>query len=992
MFGKSKSDREEIKKLRETERLFREALKTGGQNYIADEFENSMREGMTEVDNDGETRYNKRHSNELLNILTGEEKSLFYQGISELDSQNYHKHKLPNGNYLLDVGNKLIETNGDYDAPSIESIIEFHQFSSQKSKARDYINEKVNNGTAVWKSVELINRICEEEVARYHGRSYSGQNQASYGQGLDYGQNRGTSQNGNNGTGVSRQTRGNKRRIISYHVNEDGSTETVYSDGTKVVENKKYSRKADSSTAEKKRLTDSDIEDYLHAGERGNISKIRAYESGEKVILTSESEIKEYIGNAINGEQLSVVSYGKVSDRLANDVEKYSESKIDISDNYLELVPNDIRHAYKEHKTAKEQGNIDLTIDDFENIPEYFDSYDELVYAIKYNSGRTHICVSKKLPEGRIIIIETVSKSRGAVQFKNAIGLTEDRYIRDYQNKYKRDSSNSRGGESLTISPRDDTISNNSISPDEQNVNNFEQKGAKKSRKADDTVTVSKGKWAKMRADYLGERVFTRKSVQGELEKISAFQKLPAKMRNELIDSIWQGYNNRLNEHGFNLFSQMMFNKLHATILQETSFLTEALDTEPINAEKQLDAEIETASLNQKFDYGITQNDVDRYVDNAYQKENTLDYQKYAMPSDKLLSDTKDEIDLSGYIHAMRDNDIRHIRNSHGDKTNEKYPVTAEDIKHIPDIVFNYDKVFVVKRNDQNKSKTGIIYVKVNADNTVYFLEQVTEQYHNEKLLVNKQMIKTGITDIPHLKGLEDAILKKQSKTEYLADLRKIHEVYAQSATQPYSTYSVSQNQKNVKFTEAEYIKKLDAEIETALKSIVENAPLSARAKMEAKLLTEDAAYWKKQAEQANERAICVKNCMQALKKLQDSKSGKYRNASKLKNEAFKRPLEQLARINFREGINVTGTRGIFAELSKWYTPENELFADMAEGYKGRFDQEIKDMLDRLADEKFEKIKRADLICSFALRHHITDKYSVSFGWVINRYMRNCTD
>ena len=38
-FGKSESEREEIKKLRETERLFRAALETGGQDYIRGEME-----------------------------------------------------------------------------------------------------------------------------------------------------------------------------------------------------------------------------------------------------------------------------------------------------------------------------------------------------------------------------------------------------------------------------------------------------------------------------------------------------------------------------------------------------------------------------------------------------------------------------------------------------------------------------------------------------------------------------------------------------------------------------------------------------------------------------------------------------------------------------------------------------------------------------------------------------------------------------------------
>lgn len=154
------------------------------------------------------------------------------------------------------------------------------------------------------------------------------------------------------------------------------------------------------------------------------------------------------------------------------------------------------------------------------------------------------------------------------------------------------------------------------------------------------------------------------------------------------------------------------------------------------------------------------------------------------------------DIDLNGYAHALRDNDIRHIRNSHGENTQEKYPVTKQDIKNIPWIVENYDKVYTIKRND---GRTGIMYVKVNDQGTVYYLEQVTSKYGNEPLLVNKQMIKTGIDDIPDLPGLIDAITKKQSETEFLNDLKKAQQVYAQSVYQSHSINKVTQPGADVK-------------------------------------------------------------------------------------------------------------------------------------------------------------------------------------------------
>ena len=60
----------------------------------------------------------------------------------------------------------------------------------------------------------------------------------------------------------------------------------------------------------------------------------------------------------------------------------------------------------------------------------------------------------------------------------------------------------------------------------------------------------------------------------------------------------------------------------------------------------------------------------------------------------------------------------------------------------IPYVVANYDKVFV-KQNSNGKPR--LVYVKVGKDNVTYYVEAVTTEYHNKKLLVNKQMVKTGI-------------------------------------------------------------------------------------------------------------------------------------------------------------------------------------------------------------------------------------------------------
>lgn len=87
--------------------------------------------------------------------------------------------------------------------------------------------------------------------------------------------------------------------------------------------------------------------------------KISAIENNQKIILTSEAEIKEYINNSINRTTAGVtVAYGKVNERLSNDVKIYSNGKINIKDNFLEIVPYDIQHSYEQHHIAKEKRNM----------------------------------------------------------------------------------------------------------------------------------------------------------------------------------------------------------------------------------------------------------------------------------------------------------------------------------------------------------------------------------------------------------------------------------------------------------------------------------------------------------------------------------------------------------------------------------------------------------------------------------------------------------
>ena len=98
---------------------------------------------------------------------------------------------------------------------------------------------------------------------------------------------------------------------------------------------------------------------------------------------------------------------------------------------------------------------------------------------IKYKSGATKICVSKKNADGRVVVIETVSKSHGSIEFKNMIGVSDQKYAEKYAPQNKSGNSTNTGGSgSSNTSPRDETVSNASISQSSPSVKHLLRKRA----------------------------------------------------------------------------------------------------------------------------------------------------------------------------------------------------------------------------------------------------------------------------------------------------------------------------------------------------------------------------------------------------------------------------------------------------------------------------------------------------------------------------------
>lgn len=102
-------------------------------------------------------------------------------------------------------------------------------------------------------------------------------------------------------------------------------------------------------------------------------------------------------------------------------------------------------------------------------------------------------------------------------------------------------------------------------------------------------------------------------------------------------------------------------------------------------------------------------------------------------------------MDISGRVHLLADNDIRHMIKEHGnpeiEKTKGQIAITTKDIEKIPDIINNYDKIV---RGTDNKQGNTIRYIKNYPNNQSYVVEVIPTA--NNTSLYIKTMWKKPVT------------------------------------------------------------------------------------------------------------------------------------------------------------------------------------------------------------------------------------------------------
>lgn len=146
-----------------------------------------------------------------------------------------------------------------------------------------------------------------------------------------------------------------------------------------------------------------------------------------------------------------------------------------------------------------------------------------------------------------------------------------------------------------------------------------------------------------------------------------------------------------------------------------------------------------------------TKEQITRFIQNAFNKQNQYQFLKISDVTPELAETLRDAgIEVDGYAHVLRDNDIRHVDSSHGSQSTDKYKVTADVLGNVQDIIENYDSLY--RGYDTRNGNPTVVYEKRMGNRTFYVEEVMTDG-----ILGTKQMVITGESSNP-------SFLKKYTK------------------------------------------------------------------------------------------------------------------------------------------------------------------------------------------------------------------------------------
>ena len=155
--------------------------------------------------------------------------------------------------------------------------------------------------------------------------------------------------------------------------------------------------------------------------------------------------------------------------------------------------------------------------------------------------------------------------------------------------------------------------------------------------------------------------------------------------------------------------------------------------------------------------FNATKEQIKSFIQNAFKKQNQYQYLKISDVSPELVEALRAAgIDVDGYAHALRDNDIRHVESSHGSQSNDKYKVTVDMLGDVRNVIDNYDVLY--RGFDTQFGNPTVVYEKRMGNRTFY-----VEEVMSDGVLGTKQMVVTGENSKP-------SFLKKYTEVASVSD------------------------------------------------------------------------------------------------------------------------------------------------------------------------------------------------------------------------------
>lgn len=190
----------------------------------------------------------------------------------------------------------------------------------------------------------------------------------------------------------------------------------------------------------------------------------------------------------------------------------------------------------------------------------------------------------------------------------------------------------------------------------------------------------------------------------------------------------------------------------------EASALDEAMRSTFTEALSGISSDVATNKpQNVKNLLNATKEQITRFIQNAFNKQNQFQYLKISDVSPELAETLRAAgINVDGYAHALRDNDIRHVESSHGSQSNDKYKVTADMLGDVQNVIDNYDVLY--RGFDTRFGNPTVVYEKRMGNRTFY-----VEEVMSDGVLGTKQMVVTGENSKP-------SFLKKYTEVASVSD------------------------------------------------------------------------------------------------------------------------------------------------------------------------------------------------------------------------------